>query len=453
MTDVIGVFDIGKTNKKIILFNNILEVVKCEEEKFNTIVDDDGFECDDIDRLENWIRTSLKTISAEGEFNIIAINFTTYGASLVYLDKDGKRLAPLYNYLKPLPDGYFNTFYDKYGGVEEFSRKTASPPLGMLNSGMQVMWLKKEKPDVYKKVRHILHFPQYLSYLLTNTFLSEYTSIGCHTAMWDFDKMEYHSWLADENVPVEAPVTNNFITKVMINNKPLVVGTGLHDSSSSLVPYLFNCKEKFVLISTGTWCINMNPFNHEPLSTEQLRSDCLSYLSIHQQPVKSSRLFMGHIHDVNVSRLNEYFQVPEDYYKSVLIDELFIRKRIITGKPGQVFFLHPNSSDYIDNSVNPGQFKTFEEAYHQLVADMTELCIDSLNLVVHEPDDIGNIYVTGGFARNRIFMNYLSSRLTGNNIIISEIDNSTALGAALVLWDEMNKSDHSRPVIDLVGQE
>ena len=53
---VIAVFDIGKTNKKIILFNCKMKVVHEEEHKFSQITDDDGFECDDIERIEEWIK-------------------------------------------------------------------------------------------------------------------------------------------------------------------------------------------------------------------------------------------------------------------------------------------------------------------------------------------------------------------------------------------------------------
>ena len=41
--NVIAVFDIGKTNKKIMLFDENVNVVFQEEQKFEEIVDDDGF--------------------------------------------------------------------------------------------------------------------------------------------------------------------------------------------------------------------------------------------------------------------------------------------------------------------------------------------------------------------------------------------------------------------------
>ncbi|NJN34987.1 MAG: hypothetical protein HC817_12755 [Saprospiraceae bacterium] len=33
-----------------------------------------------------------------------------------------------------------------------------------------------------------MHLPHYFSYLLTGEKASEYTSIGCHTMLWDFEK-------------------------------------------------------------------------------------------------------------------------------------------------------------------------------------------------------------------------------------------------------------------------
>lgn len=49
--DVIAIFDIGKTNKKFLLFDLTLNLVYHEEKLFEEIRDDDGFECDDIEGI------------------------------------------------------------------------------------------------------------------------------------------------------------------------------------------------------------------------------------------------------------------------------------------------------------------------------------------------------------------------------------------------------------------
>jgi sugar (pentulose or hexulose) kinase len=168
---VIAVYDIGKTNKKIILFNHELKPVYENEKKIPEIKDEDGFECDDIELIENWIKDSVNSLAKSDHYELTAINFTTYGATLVYLDKYGKRLTPVYNYLKLIDEKIPEKIYKKYGGQDEFCRRTASPALGMLNSGMQMLWLKYSKPEIFRQVKYILHFPQYFLICLPGTFI------------------------------------------------------------------------------------------------------------------------------------------------------------------------------------------------------------------------------------------------------------------------------------------
>jgi len=107
------------------------------------------------------MRSSVSMVVNNTNYHVMALNFTSYGASLVYLDEHGNRLTPLYDYLKPLPEKVIEGFYESWGGIEEFSRRTASPALGMLNSGLQILWLKKDKPDIFIKIKTVLHLPQY----------------------------------------------------------------------------------------------------------------------------------------------------------------------------------------------------------------------------------------------------------------------------------------------------
>ena len=90
--DVVLIFDIGKTNKKILLFDEQLNVVHEEESVFEEIPDDDGFPGDDIERLESWILDRSRECLEDPQYRIRGINFTTYGATLMYLDRQGRRL-------------------------------------------------------------------------------------------------------------------------------------------------------------------------------------------------------------------------------------------------------------------------------------------------------------------------------------------------------------------------
>ena len=430
---VIAIYDIGKTNKKIILFNQDFKIINEVEEKFAETIDDDGFECVDIEHIEMWIKESLNGLVHSEKFDLKAVNFTTYGATLVYLDENGNRLTPVYNYLKPIDEKIPESLYKRHGGRDEFCRRTASPALGMLNSGIQPLWLRTEKPEVFSRIKYILHFPQYISYIITRKIYSEHTSIGCHTALWDFDNMTYHPWTKIYGLNLPDPVPVESINEITIEGRKIQVGIGIHDSSASLAPYFTGSNGKFLLISTGTWCINMNPFNAEKLTAEQLDKDCLCYMSINRQPVKSSRLFLGHLHETVLKRINEHFRKPDDYYKGIKADgqlSVFLKLKF-EGK--KVFFQTGPFARDLKEYIDMYEFNTYEEAYHQLMNELGDLIIESINLVIPVNDDTENIYITGGFSKNDLFLNLISKAYPGKSVYTSEIANGSALGAALVV--------------------
>lgn len=444
---IIAVYDIGKTNKKIILFNHDLKPVSEIEEKFTEITDDDGFGCDNIELIEKWIIDSIHQLILSDIYDLTAVNFATYGATLVYLDSNGKRLTPVYNYLKPINDRIPEKVYKKYGGQDEFCRRTASPALGMLNSGMQALWLKYEKPQVFSKVKDILHFPQYLSYLLTGKIYSEHTSIGCHTALWDFDNMNYHRWVKEEGLNLPHPADISKLIDVEIEGRKIKIGIGIHDSSASLAPYFKSSHGKFLLASTGTWCINMNPFNTEKLTAEQLDHDCLCYMSITKKPVKSSRLFLGHLHEEAVNKLNEHFNTSPEYYKTVQPDKNLLDICLNRSKEKRFYFGMLPYSRELNEKCDFYTFKSFEEAYHQLLVELSELTIEAIDLIIPQDNDIENVYITGGFSNNKLFLRLISNAYPGKNVYTSEVFNATALGAALVVLDSLNPS--RKPVLNL----
>ena len=430
---VIAIFDIGKTNKKLILFNPDLKVVSETEQRFAEIKDDDGFECDDIDLIESWIKESVSKLANSDRYDLKAVNFTTYGATVVYIAIDGRRLTPVYNYLKPMEERISENLYKKYGGRDEFCRRTASPALGMLNSGLQPLWLKSEKPAIIAKIKHILHFPQYLSYTLTGKIYSEHTSIGCHTALWDFDNMNYHPWIKDYGLEMPEPVPVETVSEVEIEGRKVMVGIGIHDSSASLAPYFSGSNGKFLLLSTGTWCINMNPFNTEILTSEQLDRDCLCYMSITRKPVKSSRFWLGHLHETAAKRISDHFGKPDDNFKKVKPDSELLSA--VRSKYGElkIFFKPYSYLRDLNDTIDMYQFATYEEAYHQLMIELCYYTAESINLILPEKDETANIYITGGFSGNKLFIQLIRDAFPSKKIWTSEIGNASALGAALVI--------------------
>ena len=77
--------------------------------------------------------------------------------------------------------------------------------------------------------------------------------------------------------------------------------------------------------------------------------------------------------------------------------------------------------------------------------------MESFQLVTPVNDQTRTVYITGGFARNEIFVKLIAACLPEKKVFTSEIDNATALGAAIVVWESPFRK--SMPVLDLALQE
>ena len=433
--EVTAVFDIGKTNKKFFLFDKNYQEVFKTYQQFEEIKDDDGFPCDDVFALEEWVTTTFHEALNHPKFKITAVNCSAYGASFVHLDKDGKIVTPLYNYLKPFPEELLSSFYEKYGNTIQLATETASPPLGMLNSGLQLFWLKHTKPDLFKDVRWSLHLPQYLSYLLSGVPLSDYTSIGCHTMLWDYEKSDYHAWVYAEGIDrVLAPIVPNDLSiNRKIKGRDLTIGVGIHDSSAALLPYKIISRDPFLTLSTGTWNISLNPFNLEALSSTELEQDCLSFLSGDGKMVKASRLFLGNEYKVWVKQLAEFFNQALHLHKSIAPNPAILQKLDTLPKKIFEWISIPSAGNELD-ATDLSQFKTYDIAYHKLMQELVNLQIEAL-LLAKGKTKVNTIFIDGGFLENELFIHFLAKGLPQINLITAKTPLGSAIGAAIVMDD------------------
>ena len=440
---VIAVFDVGKTNKKLFLFDQNYKIVYERSARFLETVDEDGFPCENIESLRLSVFDSLRQVFNKKTFCIKALNFSAYGASLVYIDEEGAPVAPLYNYLKPYPPALQNQLHEKYGGEERFSLQTASPVLGSLNSGLQLYRLKHEKPGVFEKARFALHLPQYLAFLVSGKACSDITSIGCHTALWDFEKNNYHEWVKAEGIDEKlAPIASyDKVYKATFPGNNYLVGTGLHDSSAALIPYMVSFQEPFVLLSTGTWCISMNPFNDTALTVEELKQDCLSYLHYKGRPVKASRFFAGMEHEEGVKRIAEHFNQDLIRYRNLRFDATIID--LLQKKQD-----HLTSDEFPFRQRSLQHYDSYEEAYHRLMMDIVSQQVQSTNLVL-KGSPVKRLFVDGGFSNNHIFMNLMAAAFPQLEIYAASMAQATSLGAALAIHSSWNKEPVPASLIQL----
>ena len=438
---VTAVFDIGKTNKKFFLFDENFKEVFREYTRLPEITDEDNYPTEDLVGLQKWMRDTFDAILKNEEFETETLNFSSYGASFVHLDQHGKVLTPLYNYTKPISETLTDEFYKKYGGTLKVATETASPQCGFLNSGMQLYWLKKTQPEVFKKIKYSLHLPQFLSYLFAGIPVTEYTSIGCHTNLWDFQKKDYHEWVYAEGIDWVLPaiVPTSASINTTYRDKKIKIGVGIHDSSSALLPYILSKNEPFLLVSTGTMSIALNPFNEEQLTEEDIRNNCLNYSRIDGKRVKASRFLMGNEYRLQAEKLEHYYRKEAGYHKNTKFDKQLYLK--LAQKPSVAFhFERISIKRKQPKETQLEQFNSFEVAYHQLMVELMQLQIEAINTTLGN-SEIKKIYVDGGFTDNDVFMKLLSFHYKDFEVLSTESPLGSALGAAILISDKELDSD------------
>jgi L-fuculokinase len=437
MKKVYIIFDIGKTNKKFFLFDENFAIVEQETINFEEISDEDGYPCDDILEITSWVKSSVEKVLLNKDFEVLGINFSTYGASLIHINENGEVMSPLYNYLKPLESTISDSFFEKYGPKSDFEFLTGSPSNDcLLNSGMQLYWIKMRKPTDYGQICTSLHFPQYLSYLFTSKVLAEYTSVGCHTAMWDYTKGQYHHWIMEEGIDRILPTVEKTNQKydVDIEGKNIAVGIGIHDSSAALVPYLLYSEEPFLLLSTGTWSVSLNPFFEGQLSAEDVEHGCLNYLRPDGKVVRAGRIMLGAEYVNQIEKLNKKFTKDSQYCKKLKFDSLIFKSA--TQLEGNFFAFHHFGNDRIIEG-DLLSLDSYEIACTKLTLELVECQIASIRLAIGDTN-VKKIYVDGGFVDNDVFLNILAIKLKGYEVFASSMPNGSALGALLMMKDNVS---------------
>jgi sugar (pentulose or hexulose) kinase len=175
----IAVIDIGKTNAKVALVDRESLHEIAVTRRPNAVLKGPPYPHYDVEGLWSFILDGLKRFQAE--FGVDAISITTHGASAVLLDAEGGLAAPALDYEFDGPD----TLSADYAAARPPFAETGSArlPLG-LNLGAQLFWQFRTFPELRRKTRTILTYPQYWAFRLSGVAVNEVTSLGCHTDLW-----------------------------------------------------------------------------------------------------------------------------------------------------------------------------------------------------------------------------------------------------------------------------
>lgn len=425
------IFDVGKTNKKAILYDYSYKEIWQTSTVLPEITDEDGFPCDDIHAILAWMKNVFSNLISDGTYQITHLNFSAYGASFVHVDESGNILTPLYNYTKPIPSDIRASFYEKYGNEKKLALETASPILDFLNAGLQLYYIKNRYPSVFERIKWSIHLPQFLSYYFTRWPVSELTSIGCHTALWNFSENDYHSWVYEEGITEKFPplTPTGTCSEIAISGKLINIGVGIHDSSAALYPFSLLSDKPYLLLSTGTWSIVFNPYSTQPLTAEVLEKDGLIFLQPNGNSVKAARLFLGYACQQKLEEISHYFKYDLRNLSTESFDNHLL-ENITTAAQSYFSFPSLNREKIPSEEADFSLFTSFKSAYYQMVWELSTYQIQAIK-IASEGKKFHRMYIDGGFTKNEIFIQCLKMQLPTTEIIISDYSSGASLGAAM----------------------
>jgi len=435
-----AVIDAGKTNKKVSIYSKNLKLITKDSTQIGEIKID-GILCDDIPEMNSWILRKLKEFAPD--YSIKAISATTFGATVVLLDKSGEMCLPVISYMNPVGKNTVNKFLKSHGSKLDLYLKTGTPLFGQsLNVAIQLFWLKDKKRQEFNRIKDILFLPQYIGYVLTGKKSVELTSIGCHTFLYDFKKKGWSSVAKEMKVigkipsKVSKPWDVAGTIKAQLRwatglDKDCQVAVGIHDSNSSLLPYLISYRGDFILASTGTWGVFMYPGADYKLEEESLRKDVLYYIDPLGRPVKASRFGCGMEHDHYSSLIEKHFGSDP---KKIELNINLLEDILDSCDCFVIPTLTPDTGQFPDSKpMIVGKDKFFRDidtAYHVLCLS---LAIQSY-FAIKEIMDTGKnmpIFIEGGFSNNNIYTGILSDLFQNCEVMSTELKEATSLGAAI----------------------
>ena len=454
MEYAIAVIDIGMTNKKVAIYDEQLHQLEATYRTFEP-VPVQNCQTHDLEAMEAWFIQELgRTAHA---YPIRAIAITTHGATFVCVGPDGKPAVPCVYYTHEPGNAFHDAFYARFGSPEALQAETGTPYFkALINPAKGILFAQQQFPEGFKRTAYILNYPQYWAYRFTGIVGAENTYVGCHTYLWDWQRGTWssvarglgitdllpkelkHSWDVLGTISSELAQATGL--------KPdTIVTMGIHDSNASLLPHFAKKgRQGFVLNSTGTWCVIMNPVSTYGFKKDELGKVVFFNQSAFGSPVKTAIFLGGYEFETWSAILQELHHCKDlPPYRAELYREILRQKEAfllpeLTAGSGQFPQSKPRVieggveypyRDILTRKAIPPCFSDFERGIAVLRISLVMQTLTALERAGLQKGQ--EVFTEGGFRKNEAYNVMLSSALADNPLALTDIAEATAFGAAM----------------------
>ncbi len=446
------VVDIGKTLSKITAWTADGQLVE-RKVRPNATCEEDGVRRLDVVGIASWLRQSMREFA---HHPIEAIIPVAHGAGVVALRGDDVALAPFDYEASPPPE-----VMQAYRAQRDPFVETGSPALpDGLNLGAQIFWMERLYPAIMAQAT-LVPWAQYWAWWLSGVAVSETTSLGCHTDLWnpthgDFSAMAKRRGWADRFAPV---VTAGTVIGTLSCDLARETGlpetakvlAGIHDSNAALLAARGFAEiegQEATILSTGTWFVAMRlaatPWPIERLSEAR---DTLVNIDAYGEAVPSARFMGGREIETVIEIDTRRVDIKPDQHK--LLDA-------VPGLLARGTMLMP--------TLAPG-FGPFPEGPGTWLDRPTEwagtwyarragVCLYAAMVVDAMLDLIGareRILIEGRFAEAEVFVRALAALRPDTAIYVANAHNDVSFGALRLIDPQLRPAGGLRRIEPLAG--
>lgn len=444
----VAVLDVGKTNKKVSLYDRQFKVL-AEERTTVEPKEVDGLEIEDTDTLLDWFRSALRKLSEDAEIRAIAI--TTHGATVALLNEDGKLAHPVISYTAAKGADVQEEFYDAFGDRASLHKSACAPDVGFANVGKVLYYVKTRLPEVWANCRHALFYTSYLGYELTGNMGIEPTYLGNHSYLWNFAEKTWSPVArelgADKLFPEKlaspwdclGPVKAELAAECGIP-EDCKVTFGIHDSNANFLPYLAQGYANFMLNSTGTWCVLMRTSETLSLTDEEIEAKVFFNLDAIGRPVRTCIFPAGMEYDTFKGFTTLDDQCNVDTVRGVVESkDLFVVPGVMPGAsafPGAApRVVHGDTVYPLDNLQDQGgaPLTSLGQAYYAAL-NLSLAFATRKMLASCGAEKRTTVFIEGGFAKNQSYCAILATLCPEQTFALTNVKEGTSFGAALTGW-------------------
>jgi sugar (pentulose or hexulose) kinase len=454
MEYAIAVIDIGVPSKKVAVYDDSLRQLDARYQNFKPLMVK-GLECHDLDGMEKWIIGELKDLAKR--FPIKALSVSVHGGTFIGIGKDGKAAVPCVFYTYEPGDEFYHRFYERFGNIEELQARTGTPAFkAMINSAKGIFFAQEQVPEEFKQVSSVLPYNQYWGFRFTGKVGIESTYMGNHSYLWDQIDNTLSSVAHDLGIAERMPnnlqkpwdvlgtLSADFAEKTGLSPETIVT-MGIHDSNSAMLPHFAkNGGSGFILNSTGTWCVIMNPVEEYGFEKDELGKLVFFNMGVYGTPIKTSIFWGGHEFGTwSKLFMNLYKQKSIPVWNENLYQSLMKEKRIfllpeLTPGSGQfplskARIVVDGKNFYFDELNESSSFMSSVKYEECIAALRISLVMQTLTALDRAGIQDGHkIYTEGGFRIDEPYNILLASSLPNNKTYLTDISEAAALGAAMI---------------------